>query len=254
MSRKKTGCQKCMVAKQIKGENGEITFDTPKPIKDLEEFSYNYTYAEGSNYADNRQNIYKKKPTGADINLTFSDVSLEMEADLMGKKYNAGGASTNINDQAKQVALLLQETYDDGSYKNKVFYNVKLSKDENSGKSEGENIDFTPTSLVGRALALTNAQVDGDIDFEMDSADPKVNKVKLDAFFEAVQFNTEATIEVLYTGYTSGEVTEISLSGVTFETSSKKFMNVPSSATSFTFKLDSTTVTATKGESSWSFA
>lgn len=244
-----------MVAEQIKGGNGGITFGTPEAIKDLEEFSYNYTYAEGSNYADNRQNIYKKKPTGADINLTFSDIILEMEAKLMGKKYAAGGASTNINDQAKSVALLLQETYDDGSYKNKIFYNVKLSKDENSGKSEGENIEFTPSSLVGRALAFTNDQVDGDIDFEMDSADPKVDKTKLEKFFTTVQFNTVAdTVEVLYTGYTTGEVTEINPSGITFETSSKKFKNVPAEATSFEFKLDGVSKTATKSGSNWTFA
>jgi len=181
-----------MVAEQINTE-GVITFGTPEPIKDLEEFSYSYTYAEGSNYADNRQNIYKKKPTGVNTSLTFSDLLLAMEAKLMGKKYSKGGASTNINDQAKPVALLFQETFDDGSYINNVIYNVKLSKDENSGKTEGENIEFTPTTLVGRGLPLTNpgGKGDGDIDFKMDSADSTIDKTKLDAFFTSVQFYEE---------------------------------------------------------------
>lgn len=257
MTRKRTGCQNCMIAEQIKGENGEITFKTPEPIVDLEEFSYNYTYAEGSNYADNRQNIYKKKPTGVDTTLTFSDLLLAMEAKLMGKKYNKGGASTNINDKANPVALLFQETFDDGSYINNVFYNVKLSRDESSGKTEGENIEFTPATLTGRGLPLTNpsGKGDGDIDYKMDSADTTVDKTKLDNFFKVVQFNeVEETIEVTYTEYTSGTVTEINPSGITFETATKKFKNVPASATTFTFKLDETTVTATKSGSEWAFA
>lgn len=192
MTRKRTGCRNCMVAEQINTE-GVITFGTPEAIKDLEEFSYNYTYAEGSNYADNRQNIYKKKPTGVNTSLTFSDLLLAMEAKLMGKKYSKGGASTNINDQAKPVALLFQETFDDGSYINNVIYNVKLSRDENSGKTEGENIEFTPTTLVGRGLPLTNpgGKGDGDIDFKMDSADSTIDKTKLDGFFTSVQFYEE---------------------------------------------------------------
>jgi len=246
-----------MVAEQTKDQQGNITFGKPEPIKDLEEFSYNYTYAEGSNYADNRQNIYKKKPTGVDPSLTFSDIQLAMEAKLMGKKYIKGGASTNINDQAKPVALLFQENFDDGSYINNVFYNVKLSKDENSGKTEGENIEFTPTTLVGRGLPLTNpsGKGDGDIDFKMDSADSTVDKTKLDNFFKEVQFNDELpTIEVVYTSYTTGTVAAISLEGVTFESSTKKFLNVPADTTTFTFTLDGTSTIATNSGGTWSFA
>ena len=255
MTRKRTGCKNCMVAEQIKDPQGNITFGKPEPIKDLEEFSYNYTYAEGSNYADNRQNIYKKKPTGVDTSLTFSDIQLAIESKLMGKKYSKGGASTNINDQAKPVALLFQETFDDGSYINNVFYNVKLSKDENSGKTEGENIEFTPTTLSGRGLPFTNDSVDGEIDFKMDSAANDVDKAKLDAFFDQVQFNEiQTTIDITYTGYTSGTVSDISLQGVTFDSSTKKFLNVPANATTFTFKLAGTLTTATNSGGTWSFA
>lgn len=257
MARKKEGCRSCMVAEQTKDQQGNITFGKPEPIIGLEEFSYNYTYAEGSNYADNRQNIYKKKPTGVDISLTFTELLLPMEAKLMGKKYSKGGISTNVNDQAREVALLLQETFSDGSYVNNVFYNVKLSKDESSGKSAGENIDFTPATLSGRGIPLTNesGKGDGDIDFKMDSADPTVDKTKLDNFFKEVQFNDEvSTIEVVYTSYTTGTVAAISLEGVTFESSTKKFLNVPADTTTFTFTLDGTSTTATNSGGTWSFA
>lgn len=244
-----------MVAEQINTE-GVITFGKPEPIIGLEEFSYSYTYAEGSNFADNRQNIYKKKPTGVDLSLTFTELVLSMEAKLMGKKYNKGGVSTNTNDQAKEVALLLQETFSDGSYINNVFYNVKLAKDESSGKSAGDNIEFTPATLSGRGIPLTNGngKGDGDIDYKMDSADPTVDKTKLNNFFKEVQFiESEATVEVEYTGYTSGEVTDISLPGVNFDKITKIFKDVPESATTFTFKLDGTSTTATKSGSTWNF-
>ncbi|MFQ9979558.1 major tail protein [Clostridium cadaveris] len=247
MSRKLTGCRNCMVALG-KESDGKITYEEPQAIKDLEEFSYNYTYAEGSNFADNQQNIYLKKPTGADIKLVFSDLKLKMEALLGGKIYYKGGLVTNTNDKAKAVALIFQETYSDGSYINKVFYNTKLSRDETSGKTEGEGFEFTPANIVGRAIPLEN----GDIEYRLDSSDPEVDKSKLDAWFTEVQF-MDKTMDIPYKGYSSGEVTEISLSGITFDKSSKTFKGVPINTLKFTFKLDSAVQTATKSGSDWTF-
>ncbi len=190
-ARKKTGCESCMVA--FRDEDG-INFAVPVPMKDLEELSYTYTYAEASNNADNAQNIYIKKPTGADISLTFSDVLSELVAKILGKKYSKGGTRTNIADKPKQVAILFKETYSDGSYKNKVFYNVKLSMDENNAKSEGsENIEFTPAILTGKALPYFNEgkKIHGDIDYTMDSAASGVDTTALENFFKAVPFYTE---------------------------------------------------------------
>lgn len=190
-ARKKTGCESCMVA--FRDEDG-INFVAPVPMKDLEELSYTYTYAEASNNADNVQNIYIKKPTGADISLTFSDVASDLIAKILGKKYSKGGTRTNVADKPEQVAILFKETYQDGSYKNKVFYNVKLSMDENSAKSEGsENIEFTPAVLTGKALPYFNEakKVKGDIDYTMDSAASDVDTTALENFFKAVPFYTE---------------------------------------------------------------
>ncbi len=190
-ARKKTGCESCMIAFR---DEGGINFAAPVPMKDLEELSYTYTYAEASNNADNVQNIYIKKPTGADISLTFSDVLSELVAKILGKAYNKGGIRTNVSDKAPEVAILFKETYSDGSYKNKVFYNVKLAMDENSAKSEGsENIEFTPAVLTGKALPYFNEdkKIKGDIDFTMDSAAPGVDTTALENFFKAVPFYKE---------------------------------------------------------------
>lgn len=187
-ARKKDGCKKCMVA--FMNESGN-DFEAPQPILGLEELQYQYTYAEGSNYADNTQNIYVRKPTGANITLTFTDIESKLAAKMLGKKNKKGGTTTNIKDKPPRVAVLFQETYSDGNYENKVFYNVKFSMDENSAKTAGENIDFTPKTITGRALPFFNDTVDGDIDFTMDSADSEIDKNKLDKFFEKVRFLDE---------------------------------------------------------------
>lgn len=190
-SRKKTGCKSCMVA--FMNENG-VGFAVPVPIKDLEELSYTYTYAEASNNADNIQNIYIKKPTGANISLTFSDILSDLIAKMLGKKYSKGGTRTNISDKPVKVAILFKETYQDGSYKNKVFYNVKFSMDENSAKSEGsENIEFTPVVLTGKALPYFDEEkgIEGDIDFTIDSRAEDIDPEVLENFFEKVQFYKE---------------------------------------------------------------
>lgn len=193
MTRKKTGCRSCMVAKQVKGEGGAITFAKPEAIENLEAISYVYNYAEGTNYADNVQNIYKKKKTSVDVDLDFSEIPLKTKADLQGKKYSKGGSATNSEDQSIPVAILFQETYDDGSFENVVFYNVKLYEKDGANKSEGENYEFNSQGFTGRGLKFTNDDINGDFEFRMDSADPQVDKTKLATFFTAVKFYEEAS-------------------------------------------------------------
>lgn len=183
--RKKEGCCNCMVAFL---NEGVVTFLTPEELSELEELSYTYTYAEGENYADNKRNIYRKKPTGADITLTFSDIKSKMVAKLLGKKYSKGGYTTNTNEKAPAVALLFQENYSDDSYINTVFYNTKFARDENSAKTSTENIEFSGITLTGKASPFKNEYVNGDIDFRLDSAAEDIDKEKLKNFFKAVQY------------------------------------------------------------------
>lgn len=185
-TREKEGCKKCMIAFRKEGEG--IKFLAPEPLTGLKELTYTYTYAEGSDYADNELKIYKKKATGADISLTFLDIPTKLLSKILGKKYSQGGTTTNVNDKAVPVAILFQETYDNGDCINTVFYNVKLARDENSAKTTGENIEFTSITLTGKAIPFTNEHTEGDIDFRMDSAEDDIDQSKFDAFFKAVQY------------------------------------------------------------------
>lgn len=62
----------------------------------------------------------------------------------------------------------------------------------------------------------------------------------------------DTLVSVPYTA--AGEVTEISLSGVTYSTNEKAFLNVPSKTESFTFKDGSGSKTATNENGTWSVA
>lgn len=176
-----------MTAKQVI-KNGVTTFEAPEKIEDLEEVKYTYNYAEASNYADNKQNIYKKKKTSVDLDLTFSSIALKTRAQLQGKDYENGGAATGTDDRSQPVAVLFQETYDDGSYENVVFYNVKLYEKDGEQKSEGENIEFTSQGFTGRGLSFSNDKITNKFEYRMDSADPSVDRTKLENFFKSVQY------------------------------------------------------------------
>ncbi len=252
MSRKLTGCCNCMIALH-KIADGKTTFEKPQAIEDLEAFNYSYNYAEGSNYADNKQNIYKKKKTSVNVDLDFSAITLKIKALLQGKKYAKGGASSNPNDQSAPVAVLFQKNYDDGSYENVVFYNVKLYEKDSSNTTEGESINYTSQGFSGVGLSFTNDDINGDFEYIMDSADPDVDKAKLDSFFTEVKFYEEAKVEVAYSGYATGAVSDISVKGATFDQAGKKFKGIPASTRTFTFKLDGAVKTATKEQDAWTF-
>ncbi|AWS26157.1 phage tail protein [Clostridium perfringens] len=187
--RVKEGCKKCMFAPM---NEGGTDFETPEKLEGLVELQYQYTYAEGKADADNETKIYKKKPTGADFTLTFLNVPTKTVAKILGKKYSKGGMETGTGDNPIPVALLFQETYSDNSYVNTVFYNVKLSRDENSAKSSSsDNIEFTNITLTGKAIPFTNEHVEGAIDFRIDSAESDVDQNKLQKFFEKVRYLSE---------------------------------------------------------------
>lgn len=251
-ARKKTGCRSCMAA--FRDSSTQSGFTEPEKIEGLEEVIYSLIYNEASSHADNVEKIYIKKLKSADVTLTFMDVLIKLEAKIQGRRYSKGAMALNVNDKAVPIAIMWQETYSDGSYQNMVLYNVKLSRNESNAKTEGENIEFTSKQLTGKALPFTNEIVDGDIGLILDSLDPTVDQTMLNNFFKEVQFLKEiSTIDVVYTGYTTGAVSDISIAGVTFDSSTKKFLNVPASTTTFTFKLDSVSTTATNSGGTWSF-
>ena len=130
-------------------------YKTPKAIKDLETLSITETYAEGSNYADNLRNIYIKELVGADLSLTFSSISREIEAEITGQGFDKGEVAYSTNANAPQVALLFEKTYSDGSTDRIVYYNCKLSKDNENGETKTDSFNFVEDTLSGQAIPMS---------------------------------------------------------------------------------------------------
>lgn len=180
-------------------------YGTPKAIKDLETLSITETYAEGSNYADNLRNIYIKELVGADLSLTFSSISREIEAEITGQKYLKGEVAYSTNANAPQVALLFEKTYSDGTTDRIVYYNCKLSKDNENGETKTDSFNFVEDTLSGQAIPMsetvktkesngTDVPLNGILKYVIASdgftsevADAAYKK-RYDKFFEKVQF------------------------------------------------------------------
>ena len=179
-------------------------YGTPKPIKDLESLSITETYAEGFNYADNLRNIYLKELVGADLSLTFSSISRAIEAELTGQKYLKGEVAYSTNATAPQVALLFEKTYSDGTTDRIVYYNCKLSKDNENGETKTDSFNFVEDTLSGQAIPMsetvkskdngTNVNLNGILKYVIASdgftsevADAEYKK-RYDNFFSRVQF------------------------------------------------------------------
>mgnify|MGYP003300071633 CR=1 FL=1 len=191
MSKKAVGICNCHYAEltitpQSSGPD-TIAYGTPTKIPDLEEISITETYAEGKNYADNICNIAVKIVNNADITMTFSNVSRKIESVLAGKQYNSGQMESNVNDTQKAVAILFQKTFDDGSYENVIYYNCKLSRNDNGGSTKGESISFQGVTFSGTAIPFPNNKLSYVIASDEIAEDAQA-KAKLENFFKKVQF------------------------------------------------------------------
>ena len=175
----------------------------PKAIKDLESLSITETYAEGSNYADNLRNIYLKELVGADLSLTFSNISREIEAELTGQGFDKGEVAYSTNANAPRIALLFEKTYSDGSTDRIVYYNCKLSKDNENGETKTDSFNFVEDTLSGQAIPMsetvktkesqgTDVPLDGILKYVVASdgfqTSDTAHKKRYDDFFKKVQF------------------------------------------------------------------
>lgn len=207
MSKKATGISNAHYAVFDTTKN---IFEVPQPIKDLETLSITETYAEGSNYADNLRNIYIKELVGADLSLTFSNISRAIEAKLTGQTYTAGELEYKTSAVAPQIALLFEKTYSDGSTDRIVYYNCKLSKDNENGETKTDSFNFVEDTLSGQAIPMsgslktkdqgTDVTLNGVLKYVMDSAGATATgntegKKRFDNFFKRVQFKGIAHTE-----------------------------------------------------------
>ena len=196
----------------------------------------------------------------------FDSVEVELEGDhlngpmtvlLNGATLEKGVLIDNINDEGSEVAIMFRDKRANGKYEFQCLYCGKFGEeDDDEHETSAEKIKTQTKSIKG---TFYGRQLDGDYRsriFEDELADGDTDAaIIITKWFSEVPNQVPAsTINVAYTGYTTGIVSNISLVGVTFNTTSKEFIGVPSATTTFTFKLDSTAKTATLANSVWSFA
>lgn len=195
MARKANGISNCHYAILTLTDEGTYTYGPFKPITGLESASFQDQFAEGENYADDVQNIYEKVITSANIQLDFSNVSREIEAELGGKVYEKGEMETNTGDVQNAVAIAYQKNFNDNSNERIVYYNSKLARTENSGQTKTGSISYQGVSLSGKAIPLP----DGKVHYIIASNElGEVNaegKARYEKFFEKVQFKGVAVTE-----------------------------------------------------------
>lgn len=169
-------------------ESGNEIFSKPERLEGAKNIGATDTFAEGSEYADNKLSIYKKKQTGADLALEFLNISREIESKLTGKLYKTGEMVSRSTDIQPQVAIMYTRTFSDESYENIVYYNCKLAKTDESTGTTTDGIEFKITTFDGKASPLSNGDIKYVISSDEVGADNTESKKKLDNFFKTVQF------------------------------------------------------------------
>lgn len=234
-------------------------WEAPVKAEGAQEVTVKNTYAEGSLIGDMKKLKSTKKKTGVEVSIGVAEYTNDIKVLLEGGEIIKGGLANSADELGNNVAVLYEEVYDDNSVKYVVIYCVPLRAENYSeGKGNSENIEYATTSLSGTGVAITTEDGKSYFSYELDTGAEDCDETQKENWYKKVQLplsktQTE-TIEVEYPGYTTGTVGNISISGVTFDSSQKKFKNVPATTKTFTFELDSRQVTATLSGSRWTFA
>lgn len=244
------GVERLDYAKIISDVPGETPkFATPIYLQGVKEIGLKITINSEKLYAENKvwESDTAFDSTEATVNIV--DLLNTENADLMGHKLaETGGIIYSEKDVAPDVALLFKANKANGKARYVVLYNNKFADSDETYKGKEGKTEFQTKSIVSTGAALKS---NGMWKYVVDEEDGMTD----DVFFSSVIIPKEMTYsDVIYSSYSTGVVTDISVKGVTFDSDTKTFKNVPSNITEFTFKVDGTETTATKSSDVWSFA
>lgn len=242
------GVEKLYYAEIIKDEPGqEPVFGTPVYLQGVKEIGQKITINNDKLYAENK--VWETDTTfdSTEVTINVVDLLSRQEAHLMGHKLSEdGGVIYNDKDKPINVAILYKSNKANGKARYVVLYNNKFADSDDSVKGKEGKTDFQTKTIVSTGSSLKS---NGLWKYKVDEEDGMTD----DVFFSSLLIPVELTYsDVVYSDYSTGVVSDISLEEITFDSTSKKFKNVPSNVTEFTFKLDGTEMKASKSET-WSF-
>ena len=231
-------------------------WDKPVKVIGAQEITIKNTYAEGSLIGDMKTLKSTKKKNGVEVSVGVAEYTNDIKVLLEGGEIIEGTLANSADELGNDVAVMYEEVYDDNSIKYVVVYDVPLRAENYSeGKGNSENIEYATSTLTGTGVAITTDYGKSFFSYELDTGIEGYNQDQAENWYKAVQLPLvkSDTVDVEYDGYTSGTVNNISISGITFDSTSKKFKNVPVATTTFTFDLDSVSKTATLSSGTWTF-
>lgn len=244
------GVEKLYYAKITSDVPGQTpVFAAPVYLQGIKEIGLKVTINTEKLYAENKvwESDTAFDSTEATINVV--DLLNTENADLMGHKLaESGGIIYSENDVAPDIALLFKANKANGKARYVVLYNNKFTDSDETYKGKEGKTEFQTKSIVSTGAALKS---NGMWKYTVDEEDGMTDEI----FFKSVIIPKVMTYsDVIYSSYSTGVVTDISVKGITFDSDAKTFKNVPSNITEFTFKVDGTETAATKSSDVWSFA
>jgi phi13 family phage major tail protein len=228
---------------------GTPIFDTPIYLQGVKQIGLKIKINTEKLYAENK--LWESDTTFDSTETTVDVVDLlaKEESIILGHELSEeGGVIYKDTDKATPGALLFKSNKGNGKARYVIFYNNTFTDSDESQKGKEGKTDYQTKTITSTGAPLKS---NGMWKYKIDEEDGMTDEI----FFNSVIIpKVMQYLTVVYTGYTSGTVNNISITGITFDTVTKSFKDVPSNITSFTFKLDGTAKTATKTGTTWDFA
>lgn len=189
MSRR-IGCKNLHYALVTKGENGQVSYGTPTPLKKLISIKTTDNFAEYTFYSDDSTEEASRKLTGCEVEIELGSMSNKQKAELTGMTYNQTNGKTvrKTDDASPTVALLWEITRSDGDKSEyRILYRCNLSIKDAENTTVEDGIESNNVTLTGNAIPDEN----GVIDLEIHGADTGAEAIVTN-FFKAVVLPDEA--------------------------------------------------------------
>ncbi len=248
------GFKDVYVAKVTKNIATEYLTGTPVKLFNAISGKVNVKRSSDKTYSDDTVEEIIDSFDSVEIEIEGDNLSMAQLALIFGATLENGILDDSINDESHEVAIGFRAKIGTKYRFHWYFCGRFGESDEDSFETIADKIKSQTKTLKG---IFYGRSLDGKFrrrihEDELVESDTDA-KTAIQNWFSSVPGQT-GKISVVYTDYTTGAVSNISIAGVTFDTATKTFNNVPINTTTFTFKVATTSVTATLSNSTWSFA
>lgn len=134
---------------------GSTTYDTPIKLGHAISVDMNPNVETSTLYGDNTAVATKTKLKDIDITVETDEIPLEHRAIILGHGYDSATGAVNVKggDNAPYVALMFKCKTSKDTTQYYKFYKGKFAPDQESIKTEGENINWQTPKMKGKFIA-----------------------------------------------------------------------------------------------------